>query len=64
MLRSVARLGLRASWPLILWDSCWCPEGDLNPHDRLGSADFKSLLCASNLFIIIHLVLKNVKVCK
>jgi hypothetical protein len=19
----------------------WCPEGDLNPHDRLGSADFK-----------------------
>jgi hypothetical protein len=19
----------------------WCPEGDLNPHDRFGSADFK-----------------------
>ena len=21
----------------------WCPEGDLNPHDRLMSADFKSV---------------------
>jgi hypothetical protein len=20
----------------------WCPEEDLNPHDRLRSADFKS----------------------
>ena len=24
----------------------WCPEGDLNPHDRLGSADFKSAVSA------------------
>jgi hypothetical protein len=24
----------------------WCPEGDLNPHDRLRSADFKSAVSA------------------
>ena len=24
----------------------WCPEGDLNPHDRLRSADFKSAASA------------------
>jgi hypothetical protein len=24
----------------------WCPEGDLNPHDRLWSADFKSAVSA------------------
>ena len=24
----------------------WCPEGDLNPHDRFGSADFKSAVSA------------------
>jgi hypothetical protein len=27
----------------------WCPEGDLNPHDRLGSADFKSAVSADKL---------------
>ena len=25
----------------------WCPEGDLNPHDRLRSADFKSAASAN-----------------
>jgi hypothetical protein len=25
---------------------CWCPEGDLNPHDHFGSADFKSAVSA------------------
>jgi hypothetical protein len=24
----------------------WCLEGDLNPHDRLRSADFKSAVSA------------------
>jgi hypothetical protein len=24
----------------------WCPEGDLNPHDPFGSADFKSAVSA------------------
>ena len=26
---------------------CWCPEGDLNPHGRLGPADFKSAASAN-----------------
>ena len=25
----------------------WCPEGDLNPHVRLRTADFKSAASAS-----------------
>ena len=25
----------------------WCPEGDLNPHNPFGSADFKSAASAS-----------------
>src|ERR1035437_8105445 len=25
----------------------WCPEGDLNPHDQLRSADFKSAASAN-----------------
>ena len=28
------------------WRCGWCPEGDLNPHDLLGSADFKSAVSA------------------
>jgi hypothetical protein len=31
---------------LLAQDLAWCPEGDLNPHDRLGSADFKSAVSA------------------
>jgi hypothetical protein len=27
--------------------SAWCPEGDLNPHNPCGSADFKSAASAS-----------------
>jgi hypothetical protein len=26
----------------------WCREGDLNPHDRLRSADFKSAVSADS----------------
>jgi hypothetical protein len=29
----------------------WCPEGDLNPHDRLRSADFKSAVSADKVLI-------------
>jgi hypothetical protein len=29
----------------------WYPEGDLNPHDRLRSADFKSAVSADILFL-------------
>jgi hypothetical protein len=29
-----------------LFGFIWCPEGDLNPHDRLRSADFKSAVSA------------------
>ena len=25
----------------------WCPEGDLNPHNPCGSADFKSAASAN-----------------
>jgi hypothetical protein len=30
----------------IAGNEIWCPEGDLNPHDRLWSADFKSAVSA------------------
>jgi hypothetical protein len=34
-------------WPLLRkLLVLWCPEGDLNPHDRLRSADFKSAVSA------------------
>ena len=29
-----------------LWILKWCPGRDLNPHDRFGSRDFKSLAYA------------------
>ena len=36
---------------------CWCPEGDLNPHDRLRSADFKSAVSADfTIRACIHIV--------
>ena len=55
-IRSLHSSGFRCIWgsmpfsgrgqnqhkPFILW----CPEGDLNPHDRLRSADFKSAVSA------------------
>src|SRR5579884_435371 len=43
---SVSLSRLSATEPRIFWDSRWCPEGDLNPHDRLRSADFKSAASA------------------
>lgn len=41
--RRVCRLGHSVSLPFIFSDSFWCPEGESNPHDRLRSADFKSV---------------------
>src|SRR5260370_40582937 len=32
----------------------WCPEGDLNPHDRLRSADFKSAVSADFTIRAMH----------
>jgi len=34
----------------------WCPEGDLNPHDRLRSADFKSAVSADKYFIFNEMI--------
>ena len=42
-MRSLTSDGRLCSWPK---GCCWCPEGDLNPHDRLRSADFKSAVSA------------------
>ena len=41
----------------------WCPEGDLNPHDRLGSADFKSAVSADFTMIIKDLVHATEEMC-
>jgi hypothetical protein len=37
----------------------WCPEGDLNPHDRLRSADFKSAVSADFTIRALHAILNQ-----
>ncbi len=32
---------------MLIFKGLWCPEGDLNPHVRLSTADFKSAASAS-----------------
>ena len=38
--------GIETGSSPILLRHYWCPEGDLNPHDHFGSADFKSAVSA------------------
>jgi hypothetical protein len=44
--QTAAELYTNCPKPMSLFATYWCPEGDLNPHDRLGSADFKSAVSA------------------
>jgi len=37
----------------------WCPEGDLNPHDRQRSANFKCLAFARKFKQIKYVILSN-----
>ena len=37
----------------------WCREGDLNPHNPFGSADFKCVAVARKLLQIKHVILSN-----
>jgi hypothetical protein len=41
-----SRWNLRRVLALVM-DIPWCPEGDLNPHNPCGSADFKSAASAN-----------------
>jgi len=42
----------------------WCPEGDLNPHDRLRSADFKSAVSLCKYLTYKELRLQKCGLCK
>ena len=47
------RLRFRAFNSFIIW----CPEGDLNPHNPFGSADFKSAAYSSKILYISEITL-------